>query len=153
MTPSMTDSLPAAKKGRPWLRRLTIAQLWVFIPVLGVVFAAPLVDTKAPQWVQCTVVPASGETVIGGGLRGSSGSMSAVVIETSDCHKITIKRGVSADNMEALASTFRKGSVFGFKLGWLSRQSAAASWPFYGVSAKNYRRVVSAGAPSRTNPR
>lgn len=90
--------------------------MFVFV---AFIFAGPWLDSKDVQTFQCQVVSAEPRTSRGGS-RGSV-STASVLLKTSNCGQLGISRGVSFDNREEIASTFKIGATYEFDIGWYSR--------------------------------
>lgn len=133
------DGLPTPKKQRPWLRRLVILQASITVLLLATIVVSVVIDRQDQKWVTCGVISAEGRMVGGGGLRGSSGSVSAVVVETENCSQVIVKRGVSSQNMDEVASFFENGNLYDFKMGPVSRKLAELPWVPTSPSATDYR--------------
>ena len=108
---------PKATKPRTfWLSFIVFLLMVVF--GVGVLFG-PELDSLAVESVRCEVVSAEPRTS-SGGLRASASTRS-VLIETSNCGRLAIERGVTSDGQQELASSFQVGAEYEFDIGWLSR--------------------------------
>lgn len=104
--------------------RRKFQRLWqvagVLILLAGIfVLLIPAWDSIAVESIRCEVVSAEPRTSSGGS-RGSA-STAGVLVQTSNCGSISVSQGVTFENEEKIASSFTKGSVFEFDLGWFSR--------------------------------
>lgn len=79
----------------------------------------PVWDSMGIESVRCEVASAKGETNSGGS-RGSA-STPGVLVETTDCGRISISEGVTFDNRGVIAASFEPGSEYEFDIGWFSR--------------------------------
>ncbi len=122
---------------RPWVRIVLIA----LVILLGVVFTAPIVNSKTQQWVECDVISAEPVGAGGGGLRGSGGSRHAVEINTKNCGAPLFSDGINGNNVDAVASSFKAGSKYEIKMGWWSRQAAAGYVQIWSPTATEYRLI------------
>ncbi len=125
-----------ARKSRfGWLWNL----LGVAILLIGLgVALSPYLDTIAVKTVRCEIESAEPRTASGGS-RGSA-STAEVLVETSNCGPVVIDQGVSFDNQEEVAASFRVGSEYEFDIGWYSRvimKNLRGNYP----SAQDYRLV------------
>jgi hypothetical protein len=117
--PTMGNSATpnAPKKPRAeWLS--WVGFLLMLVVFGGVVFGGQL-DAMTVETVHCVVVSAEPDTASGGS-RGSA-STPAVLIETSNCGRLDISRGVTFDGRQKLASSFEVGAEYEFDIGWFSR--------------------------------
>jgi len=79
----------------------------------------PALDSFAVESLRCKVVSAKSESSSGGS-RGSA-TTAGVLVETADCGRIYISKGVTFDSQDEVAASFSAGSSYEFDLGWFSR--------------------------------
>jgi hypothetical protein len=79
----------------------------------------PILNSVGVESLRCEVVAAEPKTSSGGS-RGSA-STAGVLVETSNCGKIVVSKGVTFDSQEEIAASFQTGSEYEFDLGWFSR--------------------------------
>jgi hypothetical protein len=136
--PTMGNSATpnAPKKPRAeWLS--WVGFLLMLVVFGGVVFGGQL-DAMTVETVRCVVVSAEPDTASGGS-RGSA-STPAVLIETSNCGRLDISRGVTFDGRQKLASSFEVGAEYEFDIGWFSR--VIMKYVFRGSQAVQGYRLV-----------
>lgn len=109
----------------------------VFVLLSGIfVLFIPLWASMAVETIRCEVVSAEPRTSSGGS-RGSASS-AGVLVQTSDCGSISFSKGVTFDNRDEVAASFRAGSVYEFDIGWFSRV-VMEDVLGQGYSARDYR--------------
>ncbi|WP_052690620.1 hypothetical protein [Pseudarthrobacter chlorophenolicus] len=91
----------------------------VMVGAVGGVLFSPLLDRIQVEASRCEVVSAEPRTSSGGS-RGSA-STASVLIETSNCGPLVVNRGVTFDNQQDVASSFKPGREYEFDMGWYSR--------------------------------
>lgn len=112
-------SSPDHPSGRPKLKWFWKWPGIALLAITALYLMMPALDSIAVESLRCKIVSANAETS-SGGTRGSA-STAGVLIETSNCGKIYISRGVTFDSQVAVASSFSVGSEYEFDLGWFSR--------------------------------
>lgn len=105
-------------------RRPTLKWYWSLAG--GLVILAGLFVLLMPFWesvgiesVRCEVTSVKPNTNSGGS-RGSASS-AGILVETTDCGKISVFNGVTFNNKDAIAASFKVGSMYEFEIGWYSR--------------------------------
>lgn len=99
---------------------------YVTIPALAALagmvlyMLSPIFDTFGIESLRCEVVSAKSKTSSGGS-RGSA-STAGVLVETSNCGKLVVSKGVTFDSRDEVAASFKAGSKYDFDLGWFSRE-------------------------------
>lgn len=63
-------------------------------------------DDAHQEQVTCTITSAQGVTVSNRSLKGAGSSHPAVSLETTDCGHLTLSRGISSDNRDAVARRY-----------------------------------------------
>jgi hypothetical protein len=79
----------------------------------------PVLNSFGIESIRCEVVSAKPDTSSGGS-RGSA-STAGVLVDTSNCGKIHVSKGVTFDSQEEVAASFKAGTEYEFDLGWFSR--------------------------------
>lgn len=117
----MTKASDASERNA---KRPTLKWYWNLVGAL--IFGTIIFLMFMPYWesidvqsIRCEVVSAKAETNSGGS-RGSA-STAGVLVETSDCGRISVSKGVTFDNREEIAASFKLGSEYEFDIGWFSR--------------------------------
>ncbi len=105
-------------------KRPTLKWYWSLAGGLVLLFGVfvllmPLWESVGIERVRCEVASAKPDTKSGGS-RGSV-STAGILVETADCGKISVSNGVTFDNKDAIAASFKIGSVYEFEIGWYSR--------------------------------
>lgn len=110
----------------------------LFMGVGVFVLFIPFWESIGVESIRCEVVSAEPRTSSGGS-RGSA-STAGVLVETSDCGSISVSQGVTFDNREEVAASFKPGSEYEFDIGWFSRV-VMEDVLGQGYSARDYRLV------------
>jgi hypothetical protein len=76
-------------------------------------------DSIGVESIRCEIRAAKPDTSSGGS-RGSA-STAGVLVETSTCGSIYVSPGVTFDNRDQVAASFKAGSEYEFDIGWFSR--------------------------------
>ncbi|ACL38788.1 conserved hypothetical protein [Pseudarthrobacter chlorophenolicus A6] len=109
--------------GKP-ARRPTLKWYWSLAGGLVLLFGVfvmlmPFWESVGIESVHCEVISARADTNSGGS-RGSA-STAGVLVDTADCGRISVSKGVTFDNRDAIAASFTAGNVYEFEIGWYSR--------------------------------
>lgn len=75
----------------------------------------PALDSFGIESIRCEVGSARPDTSSGGS-RGSA-STAGVLVETTNCGKIHVSKGVNFDNQSEIAASFETGSRYEFDFG------------------------------------
>lgn len=105
-------------------KRPTLKWYWNLLGILllgfGVfVLLVPVWDSIGVESIRCEIKTAKPDTSSGGS-RGSA-STAGVLVETSDCGSIHVSPGVTFDNQDEVAASFKAGTEYEFDIGWFSR--------------------------------
>jgi hypothetical protein len=79
----------------------------------------PALNSFGIESLRCDVISARPDTS-SGGTRGSA-STAGVLVETTNCGTMHVSEGVSFDNQDEVAASFKGGREYEFDLGWFSR--------------------------------
>jgi hypothetical protein len=79
----------------------------------------PALNSIGIESIRCEISSAKSNTS-SGGTRGSA-STAGVLVETTNCGTIHVSTGVTFDNQDEVAASFKAGSEYEFDLGWFSR--------------------------------
>lgn len=79
----------------------------------------PALNSVGIEGIRCEISSAKPHKG-SGGTRGSA-STAGVLVETTNCGKVHVSTGVTFDNQDEVAASFRPGSEYEFELGWFSR--------------------------------
>lgn len=79
----------------------------------------PALDSVGIESIRCEISSAKSDTS-SGGTRGSI-STPGVLVETTNCGSIYVSSGVTFDNQDEVAASFKAGSEYEFDPGWFSR--------------------------------
>jgi hypothetical protein len=105
-------------------KRPTLKWYWNVLGLLLMGFGVfalllPVWDSIGVETLRCEVVSAEPRTNSGGS-RGSA-STAGVLVQTSNCGSIHVSPGVTFDNRDEVAASFKPGSEYEFDMGWYSR--------------------------------
>lgn len=92
---------------------------FLFFGVTCFYLLMPVLNSFGIESLRCEVVSAAPATASGGS-RGSA-STAGVLVDTSDCGKIHVSKGITFDSQEEVAASFNAGDQYEFDLGWFSR--------------------------------
>lgn len=111
----------ALKPKKPPSRAMVAFSVVVFVlllafPVFIFGIAPPLERNVTTTW-RCEVTSAEPRES-SGGLRGSS-TLPSVLLHTVECGDVVLQRGVTFDDMDAVAADFEPGA-YDFEVGWVS---------------------------------
>lgn len=79
----------------------------------------PVWDSIGVESMRCEIRAAEPDRS-SGGFRGSA-STAGVLVETTNCGSIYVSPGVTFDNQDRVAASFKTGAEYEFDLGWFSR--------------------------------
>jgi hypothetical protein len=79
----------------------------------------PALNSVGIESIRCEISSAKSNTSSGGS-RGSA-STAGVLVETTNCGTVHVSTGVTFDNQDEVAASFKAGSEYEFDLGWFSR--------------------------------
>ena len=91
----------------------------MFIGYTAFYMLMPALNSFGIESLRCDVNSARPDTS-SGGTRGSA-STAGVLVETTNCGTMHVSVGVSFDNQDEVAASFKGGSEYEFDLGWFSR--------------------------------
>jgi len=106
--------------GQSYRKFFFLLVLFVVLPVLLLGVApgvAEQYDRSHLMTVTCDVVDASPASTSSRSLRGIGATGVQVVIETSDCGKLLLQKGVSDQNAASLATELSRGRTHEFQVG------------------------------------
>lgn len=83
------------------------------------VLLLPVWDSIGVETIRCEIRTAKPDSSSGGS-RGSA-STAGVLVETSNCGSIYVSPGVTFDNQDQVAASFKAGTEYEFDIGWFSR--------------------------------
>jgi hypothetical protein len=83
------------------------------------VLLLPVWDSIGVESIRCEIRAAKPDTSSGGS-RGSA-STAGVLVETSNCGSIYVSPGVTFDNQDQVAASFKTGTEYEFDIGRFSR--------------------------------
>jgi hypothetical protein len=107
----------------------------ITVVVLGGSYALKAYDRAHVISVTCTVTAAEGDIGSSTSGKGIGSSFDQVAITTMECGPLVLRRGVTAENKDAIAERLRAGGRTRFEIG-------AASFRFREVLVSVRERVV-----------
>lgn len=127
----------ASDEPRRSVKRRGLKIFWGIIALVlaigfPLIMIVAVLDSTNQQWVQCDV---TGAKPVQGNRFNASPRIGA--IETTDCGRITYRRGVTEENVGEIAVSFEPAECE-FKLGLTSRWAADGWLPFVRPSAHDY---------------
>jgi len=115
--PVESSAKPDNKRGRVLVILTLIAMVLVTVVVLGGSYALKAYDRSHIISVTCTVTAANGDIGSSTSGKGIGSSFDQVSITTKECGPLVLRRGVTAENKEAIASRLKAGSQTRFEIG------------------------------------
>lgn len=100
-------------------KAIWIAMLISCILFVGIMFGPPILAAydKANLTDHTCVVKGARETTASASTKGGGATVYQVRIETLDCGTLTLRKGVSADNIKEITSGLRPGATYSFEIG------------------------------------
>jgi predicted Zn-dependent protease len=126
---------PGRRRGHVLVVLTLIAMALITVLVLGASYALHAYDRSHVTSVACTVTAAEGDVGSSSSGKGIGSSFDQVEISTKECGPLVLRRGVTAENKEAIAARLEAGGRSRFEIG-------AASFRFREVLVSVRERVV-----------
>jgi hypothetical protein len=114
-----TDDRSGKPAKRPPLKWYWKLSGFLFFGYTILYILMPALNSSGIESIRCEVISAKPHTS-SGGTRGSA-STAGVLVQTSNCGSIHVSPGVTFDNRDEVAASFKPGSEFEFDMGWFSR--------------------------------
>lgn len=133
---------PGRRRGRVLVILMLIAMALITVLVLGGSYAWKAYDRAHVISVTCTVAAAEGAIGSSTSGKGIGSSFDQVAIMTKECGPLILRRGVTADNKDAIAARLKAGGRTDFEIG-------AASFRFREFLALVRERVIVFGFGER----
>lgn len=130
-----SDAEPRRPRGGILVVVILIAMALITVLVLGGSYALHAYDRSHVISVACTVTAAEGDVGSSSSGKGIGSSFEQVEISTKECGPLVLRRGVTAENKDAIAARLDAGGRTRFEIG-------AASFRFREVLVSVRERVV-----------
>ena len=130
-----SDAEPRRPRGGKLVVVILIAMALITVLVLGGSYALHAYDRSHVISVTCTVTAAEGDVGSSSTGKGIGSSFEQVEISTRECGPLVLRRGVTAENKEAIAGRLEAGGRTRFEIG-------AASFRFREALVGVRERVV-----------
>lgn len=130
-----SDAEPRRPRGGILVVVILIAMALTTVLVLGGSYALHAYDRSHVISVACTVTAAEGDVGSSSSGKGIGSSFEQVEISTKECGPLVLRRGVTAENKDAIAARLEAGGRTRFEIG-------AASFRFREVLVSVRERVV-----------
>lgn len=134
-TAAGSDAEPERRRGGVLVVVILVAMALITVLVLGGSYALHAYDRSHVISVTCTVTAAEGDVGSSSSGKGIGSSFEQVEISTRECGPLVLRRGVTAENKEAIAARIEGGGRTRFEIG-------AASFRFREVLVGVRERVV-----------
>lgn len=134
-TAAESAAKPGCRRGHLLVVLTLIAMALITVLVLGGSYALHAYDRSHVISVTCTVTAAEGDVGSSSSGKGIGSSFEQVEISTRECGPLVLRRGVTAENKEAIAARIEGGGRIRFEIG-------AASFRFREVLVSVRERVV-----------
>ena len=134
-TAAGSDAEPERRRGGVLVVVILVAMALITVLVLGGSYALHAYDRSHVISVACTVTAAEGDVGSSSSGKGIGSSFEQVEISTRECGPLVLRRGVTAENKEAIAARIEGGGRIRFEIG-------AASFRFREVLVGVRERVV-----------
>jgi len=130
-----SDAEPERRRGGVLVVVILVAMALITVLVLGGSYALHAYDRSDVISVACTVTAAEGDVGSSSSGKGIGSSFEQVEISTKECGPLVLRRGVTAENKDAIAARLEAGGRTRFEIG-------AASFRFREVLVSVRERVV-----------
>lgn len=140
----MTTRWNARSEGVSAVRGLGKKAVWIAMSIsgilfVGILFGPPILAAydKANLTDHKCVVKSAREATASASAKGGGATVYQVRIETLNCGTLTLRKGVSADNIKDITSELRPDATYSFEVG-AGTDSILAVLTFFGLTPEVY---------------